>query len=162
MLARTSFSLLNPYRSSTLCGLAPKYQHACCLTRQHANLHVAQPATCAYSRCVLLFPFSHYTFFFRPSVTQREGSRCWQRGNQRTKGTVTRARARWSATVALTAPRNHPQDRPGRTPRPLRPPATEVVFSSCAPGQHLGPGLVTLHRGPIPSTLRRPECNNGR
>ena len=29
-------------------------------------------------------------------------------------------------------------------------------FSSCPPGRHLGPGLVTLQRGPIPSTLRRP------
>ena len=40
-----------------------------------------------------------------------------------------------------------PQDRPGRTPRPLRPPATKKVdFSSYTSGQHLRPGLVTLNR----------------
>ena len=86
-------------------------------------------------------------FCFLPAHYQREGSRCWQCGNQRTQGQQHGPKpdgvppSRWSPQG------NHPQDRPGRTPRPLRPPATKKVdFSSYTSGQHLRPGLVTLDR----------------
>ncbi len=70
-LAGTSFSVLKPYRSSTLCGYVLKVpartlsnpttcRFARCRTRQRADLHVVEPDTFAYSTCVVLFHKRHY------------------------------------------------------------------------------------------------------
>ena len=86
--------------------------------------------------------------FFLPAHYQREGSRCWQCGNQRTQGQRHGPEPDGVPLPRWSPQGNHPQDRPGRTPRPLRPPATKKVdFSSCTPGQHLRTGLVTFKEG---------------
>ena len=90
------------------------------------------------------------------SLTHGTNSHATDHGAKKGRPTRTHG-AQQGTTLPDSATRHH--TRFGRRPQHA---STTEDFSSCTPGQHLRPGLVTLHRGPIPSTLRRPECYTGR